>query len=332
MHGGALDIVRASFPDAPTPWVDLSTGINPWPWPVPPIPEASLHHLPRREAFDACREAMASAFGAPVDSVLPVPGSELIIRLLPSALGASSRQICLGRATYADHAIAWRAAGAAIREVDDPLSADPDEDVVICNPNNPTGQTWEPAALEAAWAAREGTDRWLIIDEAYADLTPTRSLAPSGGRDGLVILRSFGKFFGLAGVRLGALIAPGPVIKAVEQLLGQWAVAGPALWLGTRAYADRGWQEQTRQRLQQGQETLDHALHEAATAYQLTIEGGTALFRYVRVRDAHALWFALARSGVYVRRFRWSPHHLRIGLPSDTQGLERLREAVTPSA
>ncbi|MEM9385045.1 MAG: threonine-phosphate decarboxylase CobD [Pseudomonadota bacterium] len=332
MHGGALDILQASFPEAPTPWVDLSTGINPWPWPIPTIPEGSLHHLPTRAASDACREAMASAFGAPVDSVLPVPGTELIIRLLPTVLGASTRRICLGRTTYADHANAWRAAGAAIREVDDPLAASSDEDVVVCNPNNPTGQGCDRAELEAARAAREDTGHWLIIDEAYADLTPARSLAQWGGRDGLVILRSFGKFFGLAGVRLGALIAPHRVIKAVEKLLGQWAVAGPALWLGTLAYADKGWHEQTRQRLQQAQANLDHTLCQVAAAHQLSIEGGTSLFRYVRVRDAHALWFHLARSGVYVRRFHWSRYHLRIGLPADEQGLARLREAATPSA
>lgn len=326
VHGGALDLMRARFPRAPQPWIDLSTGINPWPYPVgSPQPE-TLQRLPSVTATAACREAMAAAFGAPAACVLPVPGSELLIRLLPLLLRPrSGARVAVARPSFADHAEVWRAAGYRVVETSDPLAALATADlVVLCNPNNPDGRVWKPARLEAARAALAAKGGWLIVDEAYADVRPELSLAASGGRPGLILLRSFGKFFGLPGLRLGALIAPPDTVETARACLGVWSVSGPALAAGARAYRDAGWQRATRQRLATARARLDAVLNAAG----LRVAGGTDLFRFVEVDDAGRVWQRLAERGIFVRGFDWSPNRLRIGLPPDAAAEERLSRAL----
>ncbi len=327
IHGGALDHMQSRFPGAPKPWVDLSTGINPWPYPRGRLEEEVFTHLPTRDAFEACRGAMAGAFGAPMEALLPIPGSELIIRLLPLLLkGPADRpQVTIAWPTYGDHRQAWTAAGARLEEPRDPVSrAGHCDVVVVCNPNNPDGRTWPRERLEIVRADLARRGGWLIVDEAYADLDPALSMAPLGGREGLIVLRSFGKFFGLAGVRLGALIAPPDVLGAAAQVLGQWSVSGPALALGARAYQDTAWQEGTRRRLTETAGHLDTVLAGAG----LSVEGGTSLFRFVQCPDADGLWQTLAQNGIYGRRFPWSRTHLRLGLPASQTALERLAQAL----
>ena len=153
-HGGALDLMRARFPQAPEPWIDLSTGINPWPYPLDSPQPETLQRLPTATATVTCRDAMAEAFGAPVESVLPIPGSELLIRLLPTLLRPRhGTRVAITRPTFADHAEVWRAAGCRVIETSDPLDALASTDlVVLCNPNNPDGHVWNPVRLEAARA------------------------------------------------------------------------------------------------------------------------------------------------------------------------------------
>jgi len=326
-HGGALDHMRAAFPDAPEPWADLSTGINPWPYPTDGSAVSSVCALPTRTAFDACRRAMAAAFGAPPASVTPGPGSELLIRLLPTAI--APRRVAVLSPSYGDHALVWRAAGCEVIEAADPVSRAAEVDaVVVCNPNNPDGRIFSRRSLEAARETLAARGGWLIVDEAYADLDPSLSLAPQGGAEGLIVLRSFGKFYGLAGLRLGAMLAPEDVRIRMAARLGTWPVSGPALEIGARAYADAAWASATRARLAEARSRLDALLEN----HDLSIIGGTDLFRYVETDGAQALWTRLARAGVYLRRFSWSARHLRIGLPRDGGTETRLARALTPSA
>ena len=321
-HGGALDRLRHRFPDAPQPWLDLSTGINPWPYPHTDCSPSVFKHLPRQEEFAVCREAMAQAFNAPIDNLLVAPGSELLIRLLPTVL--RPRTVAVLDPSYGDHGKAWRAAGVAVTDCANPLDSATDADVlVLCNPNNPDGQQFDPDALDALRARLARRGAWLIVDEAYADLNEAQSCAPLAGSGGLIVLRSFGKFYGLAGLRLGALLAPSAILQAMADRLGVWPVSGPALAIGARAYSDRAWQVQTRQRLPAAAAALDAVLFEAGHPAC----GGTALFRYLHCPDAHALWERLARAGIYTRRFAWSREHLRIGLPGSDAALARLAAA-----
>lgn len=325
VHGGALDAMRRLFPDAPLPWVDLSTGINPWPWPARESHFEGLRRLPTQEDCARCTAAMAAAFGSPECAVLAAPGSELLIRLLPVVL--APRRVAVLAPSYGDHVRVWRAAGCEVVETPDPLAeADAADAVVICNPNNPDGRRFQPDEVEAAHRRLSEHGGWLVIDEAFADLEPGLSRAQQGGSDHLLVLRSIGKFYGLPGLRLGALLAPGEVLERMQAVLGVWSVSTPALAIAAAAYSDRAWQTRTRSRLAKARRRLDEMLQER----QCRVVGGTDLFRYVEVADARGLWRQLARKGIYVRRFPWSSRHLRIGLPGNAGEARRLREALSP--
>ncbi|MEL7109486.1 MAG: threonine-phosphate decarboxylase CobD [Pseudomonadota bacterium] len=323
-HGGALDVIQTQFPNAPQPWIDLSTGINPWAYPRTEIAQGAMAHLPTRAENDACRSAMAHAFGAPPGELLLSPGSELLIRLLPDLLPA--KRIAILTPTYGDHTTAWSRTGAEMISTRDPLAhTDRADIVIVCQPNNPDGRTFRPADLMAAadqLAARGG---WLIVDEAYADLDPSLSIAPHAGRGGLIVLRSFGKFYGLAGLRLGAVIAPHGVRQLLAERLGIWPISATALAIGTRAYRDVEWQAQMRAQLAKAAANLDDGL----STVGVKVVGGTSLFRYLDIDNAHAVWQHLAEHGLYVRRFAQSPKHLRVGLPANDAEAERLQRAFS---
>jgi cobalamin biosynthesis protein CobC len=324
VHGGSLDWMRTAFPDAPGPWIDLSTGINPWPYPVTPFRTGALERLPTQADYERCRVAMATSIGAPVDSLTLAPGSELLIRLLPRII--SPKRVAVLRPGYGDHAQAWHAAGCDVIETSDPLAHINQVDaIVVCNPNNPDGRVFDPHELNFARSELAKHGGWLIVDEAYADLIPQQSLAKHAGADGLIMLHSFGKFYGLAGVRLGAITAPVRVRRGMNELLGTWPVSGMALELGAHAFGDTVWQTEMRHTLEDARKSLDKIL--LSGGFQ-NIQG-TDLFRLVECDDAHGRWRELAEAGIYVRRFSCSGRHLRFGLPRTEADADRLRIALT---
>ncbi len=323
-HGGALDRMQDAFPNAPSPWIDLSTGINPWPYRSAASDEGVYDRLPTNAAYDECQAAIAAAFQAPQANTCLAPGSELLIRLLPHHL--ASTRVAILTPTYGDHAEVWRRAGCDVVETPDPLSLAGEVDaVIICNPNNPDGRVFDRDSLHAARSRLAARGGWLIVDEAYGDLHRDMIMAPGGGAEGLIVLRSFGKFFGLPGLRLGAMIAPDEISARMSEQLGAWPISSAALEIGTRAYRDRAWQDRTRRALQQARMLLDQVL----ISNQIEIEGGTDLFRFVNVDNAQAVWHHLAVAGIYVRRFDALPGKLRIGLPADEIQLARLNEALS---
>ena len=323
-HGGALDRMQDAFPDAPSPWIDLSTGINPWPYRSAASDEGIFDRLPTDAAYGECRAAMAAAFQAPQANICLAPGSELLIRLLPHHLACT--RVAILTPTYGDHAEVWRRAGCDVVETPDPLFLAGEVDaVVVGNPNNPDGGAFARDQLQAARSRLAARGGWLIVDEAYADLQPDMSMAPGGGADALIVLRSFGKFFGLPGLRLGAMIAPDEISARMSEQLGAWPVSNAALEIGAGAYRDLDWQARTRQALQQARMLLDQVL----ISNKIEIESGTDLFRFVNVDDAQAVWQHLAEAGISVRRFDALPGKLRIGLPADEIQLARLNEALS---
>jgi len=324
-HGGRIDAMARAFPGAPLPWIDLSTGINPCPYPLPSISSDAWERLPGEAARALCESTMAKSFGCHPSFCRAVAGTEVVIRQLPSILRAQS--VAVRARSYADHAESWRLAGAKVVTHSDPLALAGEADVVvIVNPNNPDGHRWPVEAIEAARAELARRGGWLIVDEAYADLDPTLSAASFAGRPGLIILRSFGKFFGLAGVRLGAVLAAQKILCSIEDRLGGWDVSGPALEIGAAAYADHEWQAATRENL--AQRTLEMRALIASSA--LDDIGGTDLFRFARAPDANVLWRQVAEQGIAVRRFVGDSHHLRIGLPADTIAISRLARGLNP--
>ena len=322
LHGGDLDGARAAFPGAPEPWIDLSTGINPWPYPLPAVPDSAWTRLPGRGEEQELRAAAAAYYGAPSAAhAAAAPGSQALIQMLP-------RLRPLGRVsvlapTYAEHARAWAAAGHAVRTVGRVEDLD-GHVAVIVNPNNPDGRVVGRAdlfALAERFSARGG---WLVVDEAFADVAPEASVADAVGRPGLVLLRSFGKFFGLAGVRLGVALAAEPLAAEIRDAFGPWAVPGPTQTIATRAFRDVAWIAAMRRRLSAEAAGLDRAL----AGLGITVIGGTPLYRLARHAHATRIVTALGRAGVLVRRFEDHPEWLRFGLPPDEAAQRRFVCAV----
>jgi cobalamin biosynthetic protein CobC len=319
-HGGKVRRAAIKYGIPPQAWLDLSTGINPLGWPVPAPPAQSWVRLPEEE--DGLEAAARDYYG--VESLLPVAGTQAAIQALPK-LRLPCR-VGLIDLSYAEHRQAWAQAGhrvislAGQWEVEQLL---PQLDVlVLVRPNNPTGALY-PLERLLAWqrhlAARGG---WLLVDEAFIDATPDQSLL-AHARPGLIVLRSLGKFFGLAGARVGFVIAHAGLLSRLADKLGPWSVSGPARWVATAALADWAWQTEARRRVRQ----QGARLQELLCRYGLMPDGGCPLFRWVVTPRAAVLHETLARRGILTRLFS-HPSSLRFGLPGKEDEWRRLTAAL----
>ncbi len=325
-HGGDLGWAEARFGRPGQPWIDLSTGMNPWPYPIGAIGDEAWSRLPEARAEADLRSAAARYYGAPgVDCIVSAPGSQALIQLLPR-LRPPSRVAVLGP-TYGEHAPCWEAGGHQVTTIDDDGFYGAWDVVVITNPNNPDGVARSPEMLDQVadrLAARGG---WLVVDEAFADTDPRLSLASSTNRPGRIVLRSFGKFFGLPGLRLGFALAPPEIAGRIAAALGPWAVSGPALEVATSAFADDTWIAATRRRLAAAAVRLDRVLGDAG----LEPVGGTSLFRLVEHPSAASVFRSLGEHGILARHFPDRPDRLRFGLAPDEVALARLGQALAAS-
>jgi len=319
-HGGNLHAAIARFGRPRSAWLDLSTGINPQPYPVPALAADAWHRLP--EEHSGLAAAAAQYYGAP--AMLPVAGTQAAIQALP-CLRPPSRVVVAAPA-YAEHAHCWRRSGHAVREVSyaELGTAVADcEVMVVCNPNNPTGATVAVALLRewaAQLAARGG---WLIVDEAFADTTPAMSVAAWADQPGLIVLRSVGKFFGLAGLRLGFVAAEKTLLAGLADHVGPWSVSGPAQAIGHAALTDLTWQQMMRQQLlQQGQRL--HAL----LAQNNIRSSGSAMYQWWAEPRADAFLQHMAQRAIWVRLFTRGAGGIRLGLPPDEAGWQRLQLAL----
>lgn len=319
-HGGRLRRAAHKYGIPWEQWLDLSTGISPFGWPVPAIPPAAWQWLPEEE--DGLMDAAYAYYAAP--HILPVAGSQAAIQALPS-LRAPSR-VGIIAPGYAEHRQAWERAGHQVSGMAaDALFAElASWDVlVLIHPNNPGGDRFEPEQLlqiHEALAARGG---WLVVDEAFMDVTPDRSLCPHTYREGLIVLRSAGKFFGLAGARAGFVCAAPALLNALQEKLGPWTLSGPTRYVLQHALVDTSWQMHARERLLRTSERLSELL----SRYGLAPAGGCGLFQWCLHVDASWLHGELASRGILVRLFD-TPSSLRFGLPRDEIAFERLDRAL----
>jgi cobalamin biosynthetic protein CobC len=323
-HGGDLDAARRAFPAAPEPWIDLSTGINPYAYPFAMPGAEAWQRLPQASAERALCAAAAARYGADPEMVLAAPGSQMLIQLAPRLIEATD--VAVVGPTYAEHAAAWSRHGNRVRTISALADVGDARAVVLVNPDNPTGRALAQADLHAVARALAERRGLLIVDEAFADFSsPSVSIVPHLPPATLV-LRSFGKAYGLAGLRLGFAVAPVDLIRRLRVELGPWAVAGPALAIGTAALADGAWLAATREKLVAAGRRLD-AL---AAASGLRLQGGTELFRLVEHARAGETADALGRAGIHVRRFAEHPRWLRFGLPGSEAAWRRLQLALQP--
>lgn len=330
-HGGRLRQAAAYYGIPLADWLDLSTGINPLGWPVPPLPAACWQRLP--EDDDSLEEIAAAAYGHPAP--LPLPGSQAAIQTLPHLLPAGP--VAVLAPCYAEHAHTFAVAGRTPQR----FAADQLEDVagrahvvVLANPNNPDGEVFKPQRLAAAAARLAAHGGWLVVDEAFGDATPELSLTASvdalpralpENTDNIIVLRSLGKFYGLAGARVGFALAPPDLRNALRERIGPWPVSGPARFVAASALADRDWQAATRTRLVRDSARLAELLAPFGAVRR------NALFCWLPLAEAPALHAALARRGILTRRFD-DPCGLRFGLPGADAEWQRLAASLSEVA
>jgi cobalamin biosynthesis protein CobC len=319
-HGGRLLRAARAYGIAPSDWLDLSTGISPFAWPVPLVPADVWARLPEED--DGLVEVAQTYYGAP--ELLPVAGSQAAIQTLPLLRSAS--RVGVISPGYNEHAHAWRSAGHHVMELaaEELLARVDDIDVlVLIHPNNPGGDRFNPTSLLACHARLAARNGWLIVDEAFMDATPDDSLCAHTSNEGLIVLRSVGKFFGMAGARAGFICASATLLDAARERLGPWTVSGPARYALRHALADVTWHAQARTRLQ----ACSARLAQLLTTHDVTPNAGCAFFQWWRSERAGDIHRALAAQGILTRLFD-RPHSLRFGLPADDAAFERLDAAL----
>ena len=326
-HGGRRRQAARRFGIPEADWLDLSTGINPHGYPVPAIPAEAWLRLP--EDDDGLLPVAQAFYGHA--GALPVAGSQIAIQALPRLLPRG--RVGVLQPCYAEHAYHWQAAGHVIeRFAADAIEAAAERCtvLVLCNPNNPDAQIFAPARLLAVAATLTARGGYLVIDEAFADATPEITLTALAGTPAapnLVVLRSIGKFFGLAGARAGFVAGPAALLDALREAAGPWPLSGPTRRVVGAALADRPWQAATQSRLLADSARLAALLAPQVDAAADEALRATALFVWWRSARARGLHDALARRGILVRAFD-DPAGLRFGLPAGETEWQRLAAAL----
>lgn len=317
IHGGMLDTASEIYGIGRDRWLDLSTGINANPYPLPDLARDYWYRLPDAGLDGWLRESAAQCYGV-VDpqQIVPAPGTQALIQMLPRLFPPQS--VLVVSPTYREHARCWQKAGHAVR-TGTFADAEDAQIAIIVNPNNPDGRLYESQDL-----LRLARDRLVVVDEAFADVVPDVSVAGKVASANLIVLRSVGKMFGLAGMRLGFAVAGLQLSCRLRDALGPWAVSGPAAAVGAVMLADEAWIRATRVRLKAAAGKLDGLLMRS----RLAVLGGTPLFRLVETPQAAALFEHLCSHGVLVRRFADNDRWLRFGIPGQDEDFDRLRQTL----
>ena len=327
-HGGDLGAARVLFPNAPEPIVDLSTGVNPHPYPIADVTREDFAHLPEPAAHARLTQLAAAFYGAPsADNVVAAPGSQILMALIAD-LKPQGRAGILGP-TYAEHARMAALAGHEVAMAGTLAELCGASLAVVVNPNNPDGRLIARDDLLNLAAHQKAQGGLLVVDEAFMEVGP-QGASVSGSVDSapIIVLRSFGKFFGLAGLRLSFAVAGHDLARHLRARLGPWPVSGPALLIGSAAFADRPWIDSARTELSAASERLEALLGDAG----LELVGQTDLFCLVRSTCAQEIFERLGEAGICVRRFDENQQHLRFGLPGTEMEWQRVKDAlVAPS-
>lgn len=311
-HGGRLRVAAEKFGVPLDQWIDLSTGISPWLYPIPAIPDSAWHRLP--EPDDALNTIAAKYYDN--TRLVATAGSQPAIQALPSLFPRS--QVAIIGPTYNEHIAAWRTTHDV--KVVDGLSGALATDasiILLCNPNNPTATHYKRAELLEAAKQLQARDGWLLVDEAYGDAYPEHSVTSVAGTSRaphLITLRSLGKFFGLAGARVGFVFADTRLLDRLAEKLGPWAISGPSRWVAQQALADTVWQANQITHIKDAGVRLKLLINQIIAPE--TPVKSTGLFSTFHLAEAHDLFEHLARRGILVRLFH-EESLIRIGIAAD---------------
>lgn len=319
-HGGNINIASLRYDRPVAEWLDLSTGINPDAWPVPILDTSAWTDLPQQD--DGLIEVAQNYYGA--RSLLPVSGSQAAIQLLPQLRPQSI--VATVEPSYNEHAYRWQQAGHQLRVINDQnidAAINALDVLVIVNPDNPSGRVFDQQTLLDWHRKLSQKGGWLIVDEAFMDSTPEQSLAAQSHLPGLIVLRSVGKFFGLAGIRCGFVLSEMDLLHRLAEALGPWAVSGPAREVAKQALADQHWHQAMRKELVLKRKRLNDLLRQSG----LTPQGETNLFQWVIHPQADYIHDRLAKEGIWIRYFD-KPASLRFGYPDNEKGWNRLRQTL----
>ena len=314
-HGGNLSFIANNFPQAPRPFIDLSTGINPYAYPLKISSEAA-HRLADVEEMSEARNAAASYYGTKPENINLASGMQPLMFAL-AALRLQKygiANIAILSPTYSEYKKLWRAAGHKVinvKNIDELAQADV---AIICNPNNPDGKIYSPEKLLLL------KNNWLIVDESFADLSPHPSPLPEG--EGIIVMRSCGKFFGIAGLRVSAAIAAKEISEYLRIVVGDWSISTQICLALPTMFADNNWAEKTRILLARESKVWRNIL-----AQYFTTIGYTSLFTLVESDDANSWYEHLAAQGILVRKFAYNKRWLRFGLPNFAD-LERIKTVL----
>ncbi len=314
-HGGNIGAAMARF--GAGNWIDLSTGINQLPYPLPNLPVDVWQRLPTGEDMARSLAAAQAHYGTQAPAMI-CAGAQAAIQMIPM-LRAKGRAAVLSP-SYNEHAARLAAQGWQVVPARDLAAMRGADLAVVVNPNNPDGQQFAPKDLRAL-LPEVGL---LVVDESFGDVAPHLSLLPFAGQDNLLILRSFGKFWGLAGARLGLVFGAQADVDRLREMAGPWPVSGPALQIAAHAYANTAWADATRARLAQDAARMDGL----ACGAGWNVVGGCDLFRLYETPGAIAAQTRLARAHIWSRIFPYSDTWLRLGPAGNAEEWDRLAAAL----
>ncbi len=327
-HGGNLLAAAAEENIPIDEWLDLSTGISPTSYPIPAIPDRAWHRLPEDE--DNLLDAAHHYYGT--SNLIATAGSQAALQVIPRlrhAISGPSRVAFL-KPSYNEHAHAWATNGHSTTEFTSTAelldAACAHDVIVLCNPNNPTGHLWNKEELLSVHRTVSSNGGWLIVDEAFIDSQPGASIISHTGAGGLIVLRSMGKFFGLAGMRMGFVAAWTAFLQEIQEALGPWTIAGPSRFVATTALMDTEWHATQCHQLRTLSDRLKYALN--VSGYEPA--GSTDYFHWItpsHATDLHRQW---RQQGILTRLFE-DPTGIRIGLAT-TEDEYRILEEVLSGA
>lgn len=320
-HGGDLILASQKYDIPIADWLDLSTGINPNGWPVPTsFPTELWSQLPQQQ--DNLIAAAQNYYQC--DSLIAVAGSQAAIQALPYLRNKS--RVGIITPAYAEHAYAWHQAGHKVIQLDSNTINEAITELnvlIIINPNNPSAELFTQKQLLSWHEQLVKKNGWLIVDEAFIDAEPQNSLVQHCPLDGLIVLRSLGKFFGLAGLRVGFVLTKKNLLSQLSERLGPWSIAHASRYIARLALQDHKWQQQCRHSLKQ----QGYRLQQLLTKIGLTPDGNSTLFQWVKTDNAEYIHRMLAEQGILTRLFN-APASLRFGLPKTELDWQQFETAL----